>query len=169
MTGPYTANKQHGKWQVFAKEGYLQSEGPYVEGNQKGLWKYYDASRQLIQKFTLKGGMCSGMGWIYKDGKLIGKGILTGLPKRYKINGEFETYHPNGKVKDVGPYMLSKKNGDFKEYWPSGRLQAEGKYMNMKRDGIWIFYKPDGKTRDMTKSGYYMMDKLKPKLTPKNF
>jgi antitoxin component YwqK of YwqJK toxin-antitoxin module len=149
----------------LCSEGYRESEGLYTNSNQDGVWVYYNRGGDISRKLTLKGGMASGMGWFYDKGRLTGQGIMTGLPKNPKINGQYTEFHVNGKPKSEGSYMLSRKNGPFREYHDNGALMAEGEYMNDKRNGNWKFYRKDGKTLDTELSGYYMMDRLNKKLS----
>ena len=80
---------------------------------------------------------------------------------RAQKNGPGKEFHPNGKVKFAGSYMMNKKSGAFKEYHPNGKLMGVGKYMNDKRNEKWIFYEEDGKTKDGSRSGFYMIGKYK--------
>ena len=167
--GMYANNNREGKWKMYAKEGHLSSEGSFAKDSQTGIWNYYTDKGGLEKKLTLSGEFPSGKGWIYEEGKLVFEGDLTGQPTNLMKNGPGKEYHPTGKVKSEGEFMMNRKNGPFREYHPNGKLMAEGKYINDKRNDLWNFYKEDGVTKDEEKSGYYMMGNINKSFTPGKF
>jgi uncharacterized protein len=150
-----------GKWTFFYPEGMVWNEGMFKNNTQVGVWTYYDKKKKITKKLTLKGAAVDGKGWLYENGILTGEYKMVGSAKNPKKNGPGKEFYPNGKVKSEGSYMMNRKTGAFKEYYPNGNLMAEGKYMNNKRNEKWIFYQKDGKTKDTSRSGFYMMGKHK--------
>ncbi|MBN1495876.1 MAG: hypothetical protein JXA07_03850 [Spirochaetes bacterium] len=161
MEGNYENGVMEGQWRSFSPEGWLDSEGEYKNGLQSGLWIYYDKSRRIAKKLTLKDGMIDGMCWIYKEGKLVGEGTMTGQSHNPVRHGNWKTYFiKNGRLKYEGVFVMGKKNGQFREYYPTSNIKAFGEYNNDKRNGNWVFYDEDGKTINEAKSGLYTMGKL---------
>ena len=158
MKGAFIDGKMEGKWQVFAPEGWLESDGEYKANKQVGVWSYYNDKKQLAMKATVDAGMITGMCWVYDNGKPTGEGEMMGLVKNPKRNGKWKEYYPNGKVQYEGVFQMGKKNGAFKEYYDNGKPQAEGSYMFDKKNGKWTFYSKDGSV-DEQLSGNYMNDK----------
>ncbi len=163
MEGNYIDDMMEGEWHSFAPEGWLDSSGEYRKGSQSGIWVYYDRNRKIIRKLTLKESMIDGMCWMYKDGKLMSEGIMTGHTHEPVKNGIWKSYYDNGLQKVEGVYAGGKKNGQFKEYYPTGIVKSVGEFVNGKRHGNWIFYQKDGKTIIMDKSGRYTAGKLNKK------
>ncbi|HOD14682.1 MAG TPA: toxin-antitoxin system YwqK family antitoxin [Spirochaetota bacterium] len=160
MEGNFIDNLMEGLWRSYSPDGDLDSEGEYSRGSQAGLWIYYDKSRKIEKKLTLKDGVVEGECWIYRNGKLVGEGIMAGQTHDPVINGSWKAYYKNGHLEYEGVFTMGKKNGEFKEYYSNGNLKATGEYLNDQRNGSWIFYDDDGKTVDQEKSGLYQMGKL---------
>ena len=49
-----------------------------------------------------------------------------------KINGLFNEYNDNDKLKFEGEYLNGRKHGKGKEYYDDGKLKFEGEYLNGK-------------------------------------
>lgn len=160
MEGNFVDNLMEGLWRSYSPDGYLDSEGEYSKGAQAGLWVYYDKSRRIEKKLTLKDGVVDGECWIYKNGKLVGEGIMAGQTHDPLINGSWKAYYKNGRMEYEGAFTMGKRNGTFREYYSTGNLRATGDYINDLRNGNWIFYEKDGKTVDQENSGLYQMGKL---------
>ena len=56
------------------------------------------------------------------------EGKSTGYIKKGKWNGEFEFYHSNGQLSEVGTFKDGKEDGPFKSYYENGQLEEERTY-----------------------------------------
>ncbi len=160
MEGNYADGMMQGPWRSFSPDGWLDSEGEYQNGSQSGIWTYYDKARRVARKLTLKDGVIDGMCWIYRQGRLVGEGTMTGQSHNPVRHGVWKSYYKNGQLRYEGLFAMGVKNGPFKEYYPTSNSRAAGEYVNNKRNGNWVFYDRDGKTVDEVKSGLYTMGKL---------
>ncbi|TFH38731.1 MAG: hypothetical protein E4G96_10055, partial [Chrysiogenales bacterium] len=154
---------REGLWRFYSPEGWLDSEGDYAGGYQSGEWIYYDQARRVVKKLTMKEGLVDGPCWIYKNGKLIGEGVMTGQTHAPVKQGDWKAYYINGRVKYTGVFVTGKKSGQFREYHDNGEIRAQGEYLNNKRVGDWIFYLRDGKSVDTARTGNYIMGKIEKK------
>lgn len=82
-------NKKAGDWKYFHKNGKVQQEGKYYNGNMNGLWKIYYESGKKDQEMTF--------------------GNLGGL------HGEWKKWHENGQLGAVVQYVNSKET--FGKYY----------------------------------------------------
>ncbi len=160
MEGEYLDDERQGLWRIYSPEGWLDSEGEYLKGEQSGLWTYYDKAKRIVMKLTLKGGAVDGPAWLYRNGRLVGEGSMTGEAREPVKHGPWKAYHANGRVDHEGVYTMGKKNGSFREYYENGVLMAHGEYINDERSGEWVFYLKDGETVDPERSGSYLAGKL---------
>ena len=72
------------------------------------------------------------------------EGKSTGYIKKGKWNGEFEFYHSNGQLSEVGTFKDGKEDGPFKSDWENGQLQLKGSYKNGKKEGLFKSYYENG-------------------------
>ncbi len=59
-------------------------------------------------------------------------------------NGEWTSYHPDGKVKSTGVFKDGVSSGKSQVFWENGHLRIDGWYKNDERCGEWIFYDEQG-------------------------
>ena len=88
-----------------------------LNGKMDGVYKYYSGSDLLHHH-------------IYKNGFL---------------NGDYLSYHNNGKIQYKGQYVNGKKEGLFLSYYFEGVLIHEGKYINDNEEGEWKYYHKNGR------------------------
>ncbi|MBN1501495.1 MAG: hypothetical protein JW982_15150 [Spirochaetes bacterium] len=158
MEGKFEKGLMSGIWRTYYTDGKAESFGEYSAGKKTGIWTYLNQKGQVTRKLTLNGDMVAGRCWLYENGKITGEGEMSGLADKPDKNGQWIEFHPNGKVKFEGAYIMGKREGKFKEYYPSGNLESEGEYMMGELNGICTFYRED-KSIDEEKSGNYMIGK----------
>ena len=66
------------------------------------------------------------------------------------LNGDFQEWYPNGKVKAKA--IFTNGNGYIYYYYENGKLQKEGNIINEKETGLWKYYYENGIKRS---EGYY--------------
>jgi len=85
------------------------------------------------------------------------KGKSTGYIKKGKFNGEFEFYHSNGQLSDIGSYKdgdgsdlgntgvpRNGRIGTWKSYYENGQLRVDRTYKDGKLDGPYKSYYENG-------------------------
>lgn len=86
----------------------------------------------------------------YDDGKpkrQVKVSVYTGVPERY--DGEFQEWHPNGKLWKQGNYKDDLREGSWKFWHENATLAKSGDYKAGKMEGEWICQRADGtKTRE---------------------
>jgi len=114
---------------TYYEDGTINTTGTYKEGKKEGTHRVYDKQGNIID------------GFIYKDGKVIRKGIVdeSGL---YQKNWEF--YFVNGEVKLKGEFVNSKKQGTWMYFYKTGKKKQVGKFKNGKASGSWYWYFKNG-------------------------
>jgi len=71
-------------------------------------------------------------------------GKSTGYIKKGKWNGEFEFYHSNGQLRELGTWKEDKRDGPWKSYYENGQLKEKSTFKDGKRDGPWKSYYENG-------------------------
>lgn len=74
-----------------------------------------------------------------------------------KLSGKYRTFHPNGKVNQVLPYVGNFIQGISTEHHPNGKKSAEGLYKNSRKNGKWLHFDEEG---SQTKIENWRMGKL---------
>lgn len=82
-----------------------------------------------------------------------GSGFIESVEITYE-DGVYEEYYSDGKLKEMGTKLNSKKHGVFENYFESGLLKSKGTYLNDLKNGDWKFYFSD-MDMDNNQSGYY--------------
>jgi len=146
--GKYEGCRNVKKWEegvVTSYRGYYPSGKlwfyiPYVEGECKGIGRYYSEEGKILSEFYY-----------------TTKGIFSGIQKTYHSNGNTKyellwekgsmvrkkKYYPSGRLKWVVPYDDKKRSGIMKIYDEEGKLIEEQSYKDDKRHGIQKVYKKD--------------------------
>lgn len=73
-----------------------------------------------------------------------GEKKMEGSMLNNKRNGEWKSYHKNGKIWSVGNYKSGTRVGDSKVFYEDGTKRIEGQYDNGNRIGLWNFYDEKG-------------------------
>ena len=53
-------------------------------------------------------------------------------------------YNHSGKIREIKNYKNDELDGDFETYWPNGRVHTRGEYQKGCRIGRWQFYNDKG-------------------------
>ena len=109
----YYKNKlRHGKWVWYHDNGKKSFYGNYKNGEEDGIWYFYDEQGNLEQKKIHDG---HGVSFIeckyYKNGQLKSHGVFTRFSQTmFRLDGKYETYYNNGDLKSSQHYSNFKKN-----------------------------------------------------------
>ena len=114
----------------YYDNGVVKSTGTYKNGIPEGTVKEFNQEGKPVDAK------------IYKDGILIGEGLLDSANKE---QGPWKEFHSNGQLKSQGEYKNGKKIGDWKFFHPNGKSEQAGKYDKKGRaQGQWKWYYESG-------------------------
>ena len=137
--GEFKDNIPNGKGKKYYKNGNIQYEGDFINGQFEGNGKYYyENGEYFIGKY--KNGLRNGKGIkYYKNGNILFEGEY--------INGKVDGY---GKwIWEDGEYFIGQFkngiiNGKGKEYYSNGQIKYEGEYVNNKFEGKGKYFWKNG-------------------------
>jgi antitoxin component YwqK of YwqJK toxin-antitoxin module len=98
----------HGRHAMFSESGTPLVEGAYRHGTADGSWQ-----------------------WWYEDGTKRAECVYR------EGQGNYVSWHPNGKIFLRGTYQNGKRIGLWTEYYPSGRKRLQGEYREDRQHGTW--------------------------------
>lgn len=101
---------------VYYRNGKIASKGYLRDGNEQGVWQYWDSLGRKTQETA------------YLLGRLNGKNI---------------EFYPNGKPKQEATYKLNQLHGIYTEYNEHGFKTIEGYFKNNMRDSSWKYFYPE--------------------------
>ncbi len=128
----YKMGKLQGLWQRFYEDGTIQEERNYEDNLESGLKRYYDKNGLKIHEVTMKIIVVDGKKTSVKDGfeyRWI-NGILT-LKSEFKDGVEIgtrETFYDDGKKREVVTLKEGYFHGDYQEFHPNGKLKRFVEY-----------------------------------------
>lgn len=157
---------KQGLYTSYHKNGQQKMIVNYIKGKKEGTGQIYTEAGKLRETAEFKNGQLNGLRHLYNDStKQI---IIVENYKNNNFEGEYLSYHPNGKPKQKGQYVNNKmsglwnyyylngniketvnfknnvEDGPYKAYHQNGQLKAEGQYENENRQGEWKVYHPNG-------------------------
>ena len=161
--GNYSDGKKDGYFKYYNRKGFLQKveqyrNGEVAENNGEQIVldirkTFYDNAKVKTEgtyrlnikegahhTFSKEGDIIETN--IYKDGVLVGKGLLD---EEGKKEGKWEEYYESGKLRATGLYKEGNRFKKWKFYYESGQLEQEGSYnKNGKFSGKWNWFYEDG-------------------------
>jgi antitoxin component YwqK of YwqJK toxin-antitoxin module len=137
---------------TYFPNGKLMSEGYYINTHKDSTWKYYNGLDVLIKEEFYRSNLKNGE-WktYYADGSLTDKMNW----KNGKREGPWEQNYSGGTLKTQ--FKNDKLEGNYQVFLPDGKLRNQGKYINNLKEGIWFWYNLDGLPN---KKYVYKKDKL---------
>lgn len=146
-----------GSYKRYDREGKLDAEGSYLNGNEQGVWKWYENG--IINKLhTYNNGKLEGLcevyddkgnkikTWYMKDGittkeiSYFDNNKMNLLYQRNGINGE---WYKNGKKKSEVNVKDDISEGTFTSWYETGIIQSKGTYSKGFKIGKWETFYPD--------------------------
>jgi len=120
----YSNGAKNGAFQVFFKDSAVAVEGTYCDGQIVGKYiEYNEHDRSLLKAIKH-----------YSDME--------------KLNGKYEYYHSNGRLKFYTYYVDDRRHGEYCEFYETGELWKKGQMKDDYKDGVWIFYGRSGEIED---------------------
>jgi len=123
--GPMKEGKPDGYWKNYYKTGLLK-----IEGNRKNFlldstWKFYDEKGRLSKIITYAQGKKNGPSIIYDT---LGKPVSSEQFAMDLKDGLSKTFHKNGKLKTITPFVKGKAEGVAYEYSPDSVIVGITQY-----------------------------------------
>ena len=97
--------------------GNNKAEGVVKNGLEEGKWTFWSKDGLIQQEVNYKGG---------------------------EFNGQYINYNDQGKKREEGTFVSSKKEGVCKIWYEDGQLEMIGYNKNGYQDSLWTFYYPSG-------------------------
>ena len=153
----YRGGTKNGKFRQYFKNGLLESEGFYKNGNRNEWTTFeYDETNQKTaeEKFDEFGDRLSRKSFVYYD-----NGNLKS--EEFYVNGQkvinWIYYANNGKKESSGATKRGKKHGEWK-YFLSDLSYKSGFYQNNKRTEEWEYFSKNGQNYNFI--SYYANNRI---------
>ena len=115
----------------YYTDGKIKIQATYKDDKPEGVWREYNEEGEIESSY------------IYKNGLIIGEGIITEQGER---DGNWKEYFDDGALKGEGSYDHDIKAGPWKYYHRSGPIEQTGSYDTLGRlAGSWQWYYTSGK------------------------
>ena len=157
-----------GKYVSYYKNGQIYYEGTvgdkYVEYNRNGQIVYEEdyegEDREVIKKYIFyhengqieneenyEGELLISKSTYDQWGQLVSKTIKAEDDEKvnykttdYVLNGPYEQYYKNGKIKFKINYKNGLADGSYVEWFQDGQIAIKGKYCEGYQIGVWTYY-----------------------------
>jgi antitoxin component YwqK of YwqJK toxin-antitoxin module len=147
QAGKYSSTgKLQGTWKWFYDTGQLLQEEEYSNGVKDGIHTEYDENQKVIEEGEYVNGLEEGP-WFVISGDYLERGtyrdgLKNGMWKTYFL-------FPKGNQTDSilsfsGNFIEDNPDGKHVYYWDNGKIKDEGLYIMSKKEGNWIIYNYDG-------------------------
>lgn len=155
--GVYVNQLKEGVWKFYSEEveGYLMNEENYSENMKNGLSIKYYSTKAVAEKLTYSYGLKDGE-WLqyFADGQPFLKASYSaGL-----LEGKFETWFSNGKPEFIGAYKDNFRDGKWLIYNEDGSLKYEVNYVRGTPDNSQIILDASDELDKMEKGGRTVAD-----------
>ncbi|MBW6491448.1 MAG: toxin-antitoxin system YwqK family antitoxin [Lentimicrobium sp.] len=114
----------------YYPDGKVKTRASYKGEIPEGIRREYAQTGEVISAYT------------YKNGKLIGEGIVDDEGMR---EGAWKEFYEDGQLRSEGVYRNGNRIGKWRFYHPDGALEQEGNYNNQgNTNGLWKWYYSNG-------------------------
>lgn len=117
---------------LYFENGQLLSDGFYRAEKKDSLWYNYSAEGELISTENYKNDQLEGKStYYYKEGQVYEHKLQIEHRAVYQngvLNGKYQSYFYNGKLKSEGQYLKGDKSGEWIEYTSGGLLLVRSHY-----------------------------------------
>ncbi|MDJ1484495.1 toxin-antitoxin system YwqK family antitoxin [Cytophagaceae bacterium YF14B1] len=129
---------------------------PVLKAQTKQVITYYDKGKEHVkEKYTISNTKPPYLQGPYENYYANGKVRSRGTYKKGVPDGNWTYYYENGKLKIKGNWQNSRKNGIWSYYYENGNLQMEGTLQNEIRTNQWSYYYESGALKNR---GTYIND-----------
>ncbi len=153
----YSANGKKSRTLTYYPNGNKMSIGNYINQKKDSLWKYYNEMGNMVKDEFYNTTLAHGEWHTYNaDGSLIDKTTWKYGLKDGPWEQNFSSAFSSGTVKAT--YKKGKLEGLFQIFSSDGKLRTSGSYKDDYKSGLWIKYKIDNGLP--CKKMYYSKDRL---------
>jgi len=147
QTGKYTnSGKLTGTWKWFFDTGQMLQEEEYSTGVKDGMHTEYDENQKIVEQGEYVNGLEDGP-WFVISGDYLERGtyrdgLKNGMWKTYFL---FPKDNQTDSILSfTGNFIEDNPDGKHVYYWDNGKIKDEGLYIMSKKEGNWILYDYDG-------------------------
>jgi uncharacterized protein len=147
QSGKYNnSGKLVGTWKWYYESGQLLTEEEYVNGVKDGMHTEYDEDQKVVEEGEYVNGLEDGP-WFNISGDYLERGtyrdgLKTGIWKTYYLfRKEAQT---DSILSFQGNFIEDNPDGKHVYYWDNGKIKDEGSYIMSKKEGNWVLYNYDG-------------------------
>ena len=147
----------------YYPDGKVKIKATYKDDVPEGVWREYTPEGEVESSYIYKNGIVIGKGIITEQGERNGpwkeyfdNGVLKGegLYDHDTRTGPWAYYHKNGEIEQTGTYdTLGLIYGEWKWYYSSGILQRRENFKDGKADGLMTEFDVLGKL--ITEGNFY--------------
>jgi antitoxin component YwqK of YwqJK toxin-antitoxin module len=147
QAGKYSnSGKLLGTWKWYYDTGQLLQEEEYTNGVKDGMHTEYDESQKVVEEGEYVNGLEDGP-WFVISGDYLERGtyrdgLKNGMWKTYFL------FPKEAKTDSIlsfsGNFIEDNPDGKHVYYWDNGKIKDEGFYIMSKKEGDWILYNYDG-------------------------
>ena len=153
----YSANGKKTHTLTYYPNGNKMSIGNYINQKKDSLWKYYNEMGNMVKDEFYNTALAHGEWHTYKpDGSLIDKTTWKYGLKDGPWEQNFSSAFSSGTVKAT--YKKGKLEGLFQIFNSDGKVRTSGSYKDDLRSGLWMNYRMDNGLP--CKKMYYTKDRL---------
>lgn len=114
----------------YYPDGNIKIKATYKDDKPEGIWREYNDEGEIEKSY------------IYKNGMIIGEGIITEQGERM---GMWKEYYDNGILKAEGRFYHDLRIGKWTYYHKNAMVEQEGIYDSLGRpEGLWQWYYSSG-------------------------
>jgi antitoxin component YwqK of YwqJK toxin-antitoxin module len=176
-TGQYSHGSHVGTFSEYNESGLLTHEFVYPTNVEEDVYKSWQTNFLFRRYFGYSEGRryisheingryskdVASEIYYYSDGQISLKSFFgSGFRCTYSLQGEYVSYHEDGKLGSKGNYINDEKNGLWVEYYSNGQLKSKGNWEYYKKEvtywegrepelanaskmvGDWVSYNEDG-------------------------
>jgi antitoxin component YwqK of YwqJK toxin-antitoxin module len=128
---------------LYYPNGFIASEGKYVNQMKEGKWKFYSGrkNRMLICEEYYSRNLRNGLSLKFYPDSILAERLNYLNDAR---EGEWSCYYSSGSICLRSYYRNNMINGKFEVWYEDGKMQFSGQYKDDLRDGTWFIYNSDG-------------------------
>lgn len=144
--GLFEGKIEEPKENVIAKGKFAINLAYLINFNGKNYYNFsYDTLidgnfESNYYKYSKKNGLFEGK-YIFNGNSITRENKVECMYNNGILNGEYISYHLNGKIREKMVYKDNLKNGKYIHYRTDGTILEEGEYLNNQRNGKWSEYR----------------------------
>lgn len=135
------ASEAGSRWVVSHADGRRFAEGPLVDGQPEGTWRFWHENGALMAEGSFRGGRPDGA---WREWHPDGRSRLEARWGEEGLEGRFVEWWEDGLLRREGSFERGLRQGKWTSWHANGELRAEGVYANGLRDGPWSASYPSG-------------------------